>query len=313
MANLSKLLPIILLSVATPSIAGEQVNQTLPLTGANIVSIENLRGEVTLIGNNADEVIVTGELDDKAEGLTFEKVGSRIMIKVELPRGSHNDWGDSGSDLTVTIPKHVKVRFKGVSSDVKISNFTQGSEVQTVSGDIEASDLTLHSELVTVSGNVVSKNLAGKVRISSVSGDIDDKNSSGRLHLKTVSGSINADSSAQEVSAHSVSGDIELALAAVDELIASTVSGEFEGELSLNEHGLIKMSSVSGDLALTFNNAVQASFQLKANAGGNIINQLTSAKATRAKYGPSSKLSFDTGNASAAVQASTVSGRIKIK
>lgn len=313
MRSLRNCLPLLLLMVTTTSLAGEHVDESMSLGSVKHVTIENLRGEVTIIGNSGDTVSVTGELDDKAKGLTFEKSGSRIIIKVEVPHNNHNDWGADGSNLTIEIPQHVRVSFKGVSSDINISNFTNGSEVQTVSGDISAKNLMQQVELATVSGNIESKNLSGKIRLSSVSGDIHDRNSAGRAHFKTVSGSLSSSSSANEISANSVSGDIELRLAEVDELIVSTVSGQFESQLSLNDNGLLKMSSVSGDLDVEFKNDVQASFNLKANAGGDIVNRLTSAKAQRAKYGPSSKLFFETGNASSSVRASTVSGRIAVK
>ena len=313
MRSLRNYLPLLLLMVTTTSLAGEHVDESMSLGSVKHVTIENLRGEVTIIGNSGDTVSVTGELDDKAKGLTFEKSGSRIIIKVEVPHNNHNDWGADGSNLTIEIPQHVRVSFKGVSSDINISNFLNGSEVQTVSGDISAKNLMQQVELATVSGNIESKNLSGKIRLSSVSGDIHDRNSAGRAHFKTVSGSLSSSSSANEISANSVSGDIELRLAEVDELIVSTVSGQFESQLSLNDNGLLKMSSVSGDLDVEFKNDVQASFNLKANAGGDIVNRLTSAKAQRAKYGPSSKLFFETGNASSSVRASTVSGRIAVK
>lgn len=313
MRSLRNYLPLLLLMVTTTSLAGEHVDESMSLGSVKHITIENFRGEVTIIGNSGDTVSVTGELDDKAKGLTFEKSGSRIIIKVEVPHNNHNDWGADGSNLTIEIPQHVRVSFKGVSSDINISNFTNGSEVQTVSGDISAKNLMQQVELATVSGNIESKNLSGKIRLSSVSGDIHDRNSAGRAHFKTVSGSLSSSSSANEISANSVSGDIELRLAEVDELIVSTVSGQFESQLSLNDNGLLKMSSVSGDLDVEFKNDVQASFNLKANAGGDIVNRLTSAKAQRAKYGPSSKLFFETGNASSSVRASTVSGRIAVK
>jgi len=207
----------------------------------------------------------------------------------------------------------VRVSFKGVSSNIDIDNFTNGAEIQTVSGDVKAKNLMEQVELVTVSGDINSRNLSGKLRLSSVSGDIEDRNSKGRANFKTVSGSLDSTSTANEISAKSVSGDIDLQLAEIDELIVSTVSGSFNGNLSLNDKGLLKMSSVSGSLEVDFKNEVQASFNLKTNAGGDIVNRLTSAKAKRAKYGPSSKLSFETGNGSSSVRASTVSGHIEVK
>jgi DUF4097 and DUF4098 domain-containing protein YvlB len=296
-----------------PSLAGEQVEQSMALNSANSVSIENLRGNVTIIGDDGDTVSVEGELDDKAQGFVFEQSGTRIRIKVEMPHNMHNSWNEKGSDLTIKIPEHVRVSFKGVSSNVDIRQFTDSVEIQTVSGDIVAEDLQKQIELITVSGNIDSKNLAGKIRLSSVSGDIDDRSSSGRAQLKTVSGELRSNSTATEVNVNSVSGDIELHLAAVDELNVSTVSGEFESKLTLNDNGFIKMSSVSGDLKLDFKNDVQASFNLKTNAGGDIVNRLSSAKAKRAKYGPSAKLSFETGNGKGSVRASTVSGHIEVK
>lgn len=313
MGSLRNYLPLVLFITATTTIAGERIDESMPLGSIKNVTIENLRGEVTVTGTSGDTVSVMGELDDKAQGLTFEKSGSRIIIKVEIPQGNHNGWGNKGSELSIKIPQHVRISFKGVSSDINVSKFTHGTEIQTVSGDINAKDLQQQIELATVSGNIDSNNLAGKVRLSSVSGDIHDRNSSGRAHFKTISGSLSSSSSANEISANTVSGDIDLRLADIDELIVSTVSGEFNSQLSLNDNGLLKMSSVSGDLIVDFKNEVQASFDLKTNAGGNIINRLTSAKAKRAKYGPSAKLSFETGKANASVRASTVSGSIEVK
>ena len=305
MGSLRNYLPLVLFITATASVAGERIDKSMSLGSITNVTIENLRGEVTITGTSGDTVSVMGELDDKAEGFTFEKSGSRIIIKVEVPQGNHNGWGNNGSELSIEIPQHVRVNFKGVSSDINISKFSHGSEIQTVSGDINAKYLQQQIELATVSGNIESNNLAGKIRLSSVSGDIHDRNSSGRAHFKTISGSLSSSSSANEISANTVSGDIDLRLADIDELIVSTVSGEFNSQLSLNDNGLLKMSSVSGDLSVAFKNKVQASFNLKANAGGDIINRLSSAKAKKAKYGPSSKLSFETGKANASVRAST--------
>lgn len=313
MGNLRNYLSLLVLSAAIPAVAGEQVDESMSLGNAKSVTIENLRGEVKVTGNNSDTVSVSGELDDKAEGLTFEKSGSRIIIKVEIPHNNHNSWGADGSNLTIELPKHVRVSFKGVSSNIDIDNFTNGAEIQTVSGDVKAKNLMEQVELVTVSGDINSRNLSGKLRLSSVSGDIEDRNSKGRANFKTVSGSLDSTSTANEISAKSVSGNIDLQLAEIDELIVSTVSGSFSGNLSLNDKGLLKMSSVSGSLEVDFKNEVQASFNLKTNAGGDIVNRLTSAKAKRAKYGPSSKLSFETGNGSSSVRASTVSGHIEVK
>jgi DUF4097 and DUF4098 domain-containing protein YvlB len=293
--------------------AGESIDKSLPLNSVNKVNIENLRGEVLIIGGDGDEVTVKGELDDKAEGFVFEQEGSQILIKVIMPRHiGHGSWNEKGSDLKITIPSHVKVDFDSVSSNVDVSNFSKGVEIKTVSGDIKAENLSEYINLSSVSGNIQSDNLAGKVGLSVVSGDIEDKSSSGRLSIKSVSGDITTESNAHEISLSVVSGEIEFTSKSVQELDISTISGNFEGDVNLIDNGYIKMSSVNGDLDLKLNEDIQASFKINSNAGGRLLNKLTNDKAHKAKYGPSSKLYFTTGNANSSVKASTVSGRVTL-
>lgn len=293
------------------AMAGEKVDERLDSNGINTISIENLSGEVTIIGWDKPSVTVKGELDDKAEKLIFEKSGNRINIKVELP--PHNNWNSDGSELTVHMPRDIRLNFEGVSSDVDLKNLTNDISVKTVSGDIKAVELSENIELSSVSGTLNTENLSGKVSLSTVSGDIKDKNSSGRLQLQAVSGEIKSDSKANEVFVNNISGSSQLKLAKVDELKMSSVSGDSEISLFLQQSGVVKASSVSGEIELDFQNDIAADFRLKANAGGDLINKLTKQKANRAKYGPSAKLYFQTGDASSSVRVSTVSGDVVVK
>ncbi len=118
---------------------------------------------------------------------------------------------------------------------------------------------------------------------------------------------------ANEVFVNNISGKTELELAKVDEFKLSTVSGDSEVSLFLQTNGVVKASSVSGTVELDFQQAIEADFRLKANAGGDLINKLTKQKAQKAKYGPSSKLYFQTGNANGSVRVSTVSGDVIVK
>lgn len=293
------------------SIAGEKVDETLVSAGVNAVNIENLSGEVTVIGWDKASVSVKGELDDKAEKLIFEQVGNTINIKVELPR--KGSWNSKGSELIIHMPVNLRVNFESVSSDVELENLTNSVAVKTISGDIKATKLSEHIELSSVSGNIITKALKGKIDLATVSGDIDDQNSDGRLQLQAVSGEITSDSKANEVFVNNVSGNTKLSLAKVDEFRISSVSGDSEISLHLQSNGVVKASSVSGSLIIDLQRNIAADFRLKANAGGDLINKLTKHKAEEAKYGPSSKLYFQTGNASSSVRVSTVSGDVIVK
>jgi len=307
-----KICAVILAVLTTQGVLAEEVNKSIPRDGATNISVENLRGKVKISGWDKDEIKVTGKVDEKAERFIFEKDGAYIRVKVVMPRHLNGGWNDRGSDLLIRVPKDIRLDFSGVSSDVDIENINKSAEVRTVSGNITADSLSEHVELSTVSGDINSENLSGKITLVTVSGDIDDKKSKGRIKLKAVSGRLRTESLANEVFVNTVSGEIDVSLDKVDELSISTVSGDVDGDLSLNSNGLVKMSSVSGDIDLVFENEVQASFRMKSNAGGDLVNKITSDKAKHAKYGPSSKLYFETGEAKASVKASTVSGRIKV-
>lgn len=313
MKILSTIAIALLFCLALPSFAGEKVNKSLPANNINDVTIENLRGEVTINGWDQAKVLLNGELDDETTGLVFEQRGSSIFIKVKMPRNLNNSRNVSTSNITINMPENVRVNFSGVSSNVTLTNLQRGSEVNTVSGDIKANKLSEYVDLSSVSGNIISEQLAGKVSLSTVSGNIEDNQSSGRLQLKAVSGDIEANSQASEVFINNVSGDIEIELDAVDELVIATISGDVESELSLKQHATVKLSSISGNIEMKFTDKVSANFRLEANAGGDLVNKLTHDKAQRDKYGPSSRLYFQTGNGASSVRANTISGTIKMK
>lgn len=292
--------------------AGEKISQSLSAKDVSTVNIEIRRGDITIIGEDTELVSVNGELEEKPKDFIFEQIGSLINIKILDDQRNRYNWGQRDSTLAIKVPTHMKVTFAGVSADVSIQNLMGNTEVKNVNGNIIAKSLFKHIELSTVNGDIKSKNLSGKITLSTVSGNIEDAGSQGRLTLKAVSGEVDVKSSATEVFANSVSGEITLVLSKVDELVASTVSGDIQSQLTLNNSGLIKMSSVSGDVGMQFNDDIEASFRLNSHASGDLVNKITSHKAKQAKYGPSSELHFETGNANGSVRASTVSGTIKV-
>ena len=293
-------------------IAAEKVDESLSAGDATSVRIENMRGQVQVIGWDKNEVVISGILDEEAEGLRFVDKGGIIDIEVEMPRHTRNHSNRDGSDLVIKMPEKMSVSFNGVSSNISVKDIYGGSDIQTVSGDIKLNTLKDFVESQSVSGNITSKELSGKITLSTVSGNIDDDKSTGRLILKAISGDIETNSTANEVFVNSVSGDAEVTLSNVDELMLSNVSGDIDASLILNKNALLKLSSVSGDFNIDFRDDVNARFSITSSAGGSLVNNITNKKATRAKYGTSSKLNFEAGDGSANVKGSTVSGRIKV-
>lgn len=308
---LSSLLCVTLFSHFT--LAGEQVDKVLAADDITEINVDNLRGYITLVGWDKKQVKVVGELDDKARKLVFKQKNSAINIKVHVPKNSSTyNNNRNGSKLTIYAPKQVRVDANGVSSDYKVSGFLSGTDIKTISGDITANDLSGYIELKTVSGDISAQNLSDKIELSTVSGEIQDRNSQGRLAVKAVSGDIDVLSKATEVSVEAISGNISMNLNNIDELSITTVSGNAESRLALNDRAVVKTTSVSGDIDLSFTRPVSASFRFNASAGGQLVNKISSVKADKAKYGPQSKLTFEVGNGSASVKGHTVSGRIKV-
>ncbi|SET77803.1 DUF4097 family beta strand repeat-containing protein [Thalassotalea agarivorans] len=313
---MKKNLPLIGLLIAASFnvMAGEKVDKTLPINDASEIDINNLRGIVKIIGSDRNDVRVVGELDDKAQALEFEQVGSRINVKVKMPKSSSKGWGShQETELTVYVPSSVRTNFNGVSSDVEADNLLAGSNLRSISGSIIANNLGQYIELSSVSGDIKATTFDGKVSLSSVSGNIYGSDIAGRLNARTVSGDIELSSIANEVFFKTVSGDIDAQLENIDEIDLGTVSGDIETQLTLNDDAAMKMSSVSGDFDLYFSGKVNASFNLSSNAGGSYVNKLSKDKPVKAKYGPSSSLVFDLGNASATVRGTTVSGTFTLK
>jgi len=290
--------------------AGEKIDQSLPSDEVTNVVINNHSGSVNVVGWNKDKITITGELDEQAEKLIFEQKGAQIRIKVEYD--NIDSWTSQGSELTIFMPKNIRMNFSSVSSNLTLENLHGGIEAATVSGDILASEASDNIELSSISGKIVSNNLSGKISLSAISGDIDDKNSTGRLQLQAVSGEVEVNSKASEVFFNNVSGRSDLKLTNVIELKMATVSGDIDADIDLKEKGLLKVSSVSGDLDLVFQKDISANFRLTSNVGGDLVNKLSSDKAKHSEYGPGAKLNFQLGNGSSTISATTVSGNVKV-
>lgn len=300
--------------LALSALAGEKVDKHLNVDANTNVTIENVRGEIAIEGWSKNEIYVKGELDDKAEKFIFEKTDNGVLIKVVTPRNLvHGNYKDEdGSKLVINLPSNARVNFDGVSTDVNAKNLQHSSEIKSVSGDVNARNLADNVEISTVSGEIDTIDLSGKIVLTSVSGEITDTNSQGRLRIEAVSGNIKSTSSATSISAHAVSGEIMLNLQKVDELELNTVSDDVTVSLHLNKDGIIKASSVSGDVDLFFQNVIQANFRLSSSVNDDITNKLTKKKAKTAKYGPGATLNFETGNGNGSVRVTTVSGDIKV-
>jgi len=311
--NIIKTTFISLAFTSLSSIAGDKVDEVLSVKIDMPITIENVRGSISIEGWNKAQVSVKGELDDKTEKFVFEKNSDGISIKVIVPQHLGFDRSsNNGSNLVIKVPTSSPVTFDGVSTHIKLNNLQNSTNIRSISGNVNANNLAKHIEVSTISGNITATKLSGKVTLTSISGDIKSKDNSQRLRLENVSGNITANSTANNVQTNNVSGETTLKLAHIDDITINSVSDDVKVELTLNPNASVKASSVSGDIYFKFNGSLNARFQLESNVNDDIINKLTQDIAKKAKYGPGAKLNFTVGKANANVHVNTVSGDIEV-
>ncbi|MFN4291199.1 MAG: DUF4097 family beta strand repeat-containing protein [Permianibacter sp.] len=273
--------------------AGESISKSLDADSKGEVSIEVVRGEVTVIGWDQNKVSVEGTRDDKSERFIFERQGNRIRIEDEVPNNLNR--GD-GTRITVKVPRGNSLRVDLVSADLKVN------------------DVAGSSKLASVSGNLKLEKLGHEVDAESVSGDIELRGAGKDVSVETVSGNIYAHITADRLEATSISGAIRLrnegALKRGD---FSSVSGDVSIESATTEDTDIELESVSGNLELIARGEVNARIEAETGPGGDIVNQLTNDAVEEAEFTGAESLDIKVGNGGGRIQASVVSGEIAFR
>lgn len=300
-----------LISVGT-ALAGERVNESITVKPGVSIDVEHVKGDITIIGWDKQEVEVVGELADKAKEFIFELQGDQVVIHVRMPK--HNSSWNShggGDDLDIRVPRTSAVNYGGVNANAEIENLANGLKATTVNGSIEAKNIDGRIGLQSVNGDIDARNLNGDIHLETVNGRIKDRNSKGKeIRFDSVNGDIVSASSIAEITAETVNGGIELELGNVDTIEMVSVNGEIDIKMNLMDGGEVDGSTVSGRINLDFQKDVSAEFDVQGHAGGNLVNRITDDKVRKAKYGPGRWLEFEVNGGKAKVELSTVSGRI---
>jgi DUF4097 and DUF4098 domain-containing protein YvlB len=312
--NVSKLFCTVTLLLCTGAIAGDKIDEVLDVSATGQVSIENMRGDVKIMGWDKSQVSVSGELDDKAIGYTFETENDFTVFKVKMPKNLRGRaWRQSdGSDLTIYVPRDSNLSFESVNGNVSVNEITGGSNVHTVNGDITAGDLSKRIRLETVNGDIKASKLDGKIKLATVNGKVIDHDSTGKVTYTTVNGEIDSRTQAVRVYVENVNGEIDLDLKTTDELDVSTVNGDVDASLTLSNDGSVSVTTVGGSARLRLAGTVGGQFRLSSHAGGRITNNLTDDEVKKQKYGPGQSLKFSMAGGNARVEMTSVSGNLTL-
>ncbi len=306
-----KLAVIPLLVFSQLSLAAEEISRTIMAPDNLRLKITVKRGEVKLASWDQNSIQITGNLDELSQGFTVQENGNAINLEDTLPR-HYSGKNTQGSDLTIMLPKSVKLYTEGVSANYQVTELEGDINIRTVSGNINASKLLNNVNINTVSGKIDAEELSGKLTLESISGGITDKYSQGSINYQLVSGDLNTETHATEVRIGVVSGDVEAKLYDIKTLNGQSVSGDLK--ISLNTlSSRLDLNTVSGDIDLALPERLNANININGGPSGDINNKLTEDKPTKDKYSPEKKLFLQIGDGSAEINLGTISGEIDLK
>jgi len=271
--------------------AGELINKTIKVKSLEHLLINNLRGDVEVIGWDKQEISIQGELDDSAQGLKIKDKGHKVYIKVKMKGDSHS--GD-GSDLKIFMPSETSLWFKGVDTSFTFNNLDSGIEGRTINGDL------------------IIKQAQEKINVSTVSGDISVNESSGILSLESVTGTVDFSGKYSKAYAKSMSGEIFAKIDNIQALKTENVSGKTFVEGKLQEDAYIKLTSVSGDIKYKTIGKLNAACKLESQFGGKIKNKITKDLPEESML-QQQKLNFVSGDGSGKLIINTVTGSVAIE
>lgn len=287
------------LFAAASAHASTPIDETRPLDATAEVSLDNVKGRITVDVWDRPEIHIGGFLGEGVERLQIDGDAAKLSVEVDYPdsRGWFGFGGGNAGDseLLVTLPAGVALSIDAVSAEVKVTGVTgRRLSIDGVSGDITVDSAAADIRIDVVSGGITLQARSREVSLESVSGDIDLRGEvSDEISVESVSGSLRVESgiSLRSVNAGVVSGDIELhtPLASGARVDAESLSGDLELVLPAATSARLSASSFTG--------------KLRSDAG----------RVEKPEHGPGSSLETVLGSGDGEIVLETFSGNLTIR
>ena len=123
------------------------------------------------------------------------------------------------------------------------------------------------AQLGTVNATAVISGVSARTSLKSVSGDLTLDGVTGSVEANTVSGNLEAQSLNGSLVFHSVSGDLTVADGKVGRIDARTVSGRVTADVDLTPAGEMRVSTLSGEVAIRIPAQASARLSLRSASG----------------------------------------------
>jgi hypothetical protein len=123
------------------------------------------------------------------------------------------------------------------------------------------------TQLGVVNASAIVSGISAATSVKSVSGKITLDGVTGAVDASTLSGDVEAQGLNGRVGFNSVSGDLTVADGAVEKLDAKTVSGRVTADVELNDGGALRVTTVSGAVAVRLPSKASTRVELRSKTG----------------------------------------------
>ena len=209
------------------------VNAAQPAQGVTRLVLDDVRGNISLKGDDSAEVKVTGHQTVRALGrnaadrarsnnqIHLERNGEELVLRNEEYRGGPRLIRVS-ADLEITLPKGVSVEARNRTGDLTIDGLDGGVDVSGGRGDVRLTNIGKDVRIDTRSGDIHAMEIKGivdlqgrgsDVQLESVSGPVNIKGEfSGSLEFRSLAKPLEFTSSRTEFRIEAIPGSVTMDL-----------------------------------------------------------------------------------------------------
>jgi hypothetical protein len=205
----------------------------LDLGAVAVLRVRVISGSVAVLASQDTPSLDVASLEGQPLLVTHE-AGIVTITYEDLQWDGLRSWlhpRRHSADVTVTVPADCPTQVGVLNAGATVSGMSAKTTAKTVSGDIT---------------------------LDRVAGSVDAKTVSGNLEARDIDG---------EIAFNSVSGDLTLAGGTVGHLDARTVSGRVTADIDLRDGGGLRVSTVSGDVAVRVPTSCSARVELRSASG----------------------------------------------
>jgi DUF4097 and DUF4098 domain-containing protein YvlB len=207
--------------------------RTLGFGDVAALKVRVVSGSVAILGTDDEPSLDVSSLAGQPLLVTHE-AGILTITYADLQPGGLLGWlrpQRHSADVTVTVPGGCPTQVGVVNASAIVSGISAGVSAKSISGDITLDGVIGHVDAKTVSGDLEARDIDGRVAFNSVS------------------------------------GNLTLAGGALEQLDARTVSGQVTADLDLHDGGALRVTTVSGDVAVRLPACASARVELRTTSG----------------------------------------------